>query len=340
MRSSETGEVVGTVTGHGGNSPVNDASFTADGERMATGTSDGVVHLWDWRSGREVGRFDAPDEDEPVYVGLSPDGRLLAVTGAWVPGQVKVWDTDTGRVVVELAGPDEDEVVRRAPPFVMFEPSGDRMALVDPQREEVQVLPTGTAEPTRRIPHPGLVTASWGPDGRLALVGQDLTVVDADTGAVVTTVARLDGLIGPPTFSPDGSKLALGTFFGVLQPARIWTVVDEEGPVAVAGPPQVLPAAPMTCAHTWFESDDVLWEASPCGQGMRRWDLGAHAGAEVAWLPGDPTVPQTAVAFDLDGATLMIGAGEGDVEAWSTTTWQSAGATTSTSRATGSRPSA
>jgi WD40 repeat protein len=64
-------------------------AFSPDGKRLVTGDAEGVVKLWDTRTGLEV--LSLPAHDRAVNgVAFSPDGQFLYTTGA--DRTVKVWD--------------------------------------------------------------------------------------------------------------------------------------------------------------------------------------------------------------------------------------------------------
>jgi WD40 repeat protein len=76
-------------------------AFSADGSTLAVATRDGWVSAWSWKPGEIRSRRWRPGFDFDVSaVGLSPDGRLLAVAGF----EIALYDTQTGR---QLATPQE-----------------------------------------------------------------------------------------------------------------------------------------------------------------------------------------------------------------------------------------
>jgi WD40 repeat protein len=74
--------------------------FSPDGKILATtDLTEPVIHLWEARTGREIGRLPG-HRDHTVAVSFSPDNKTLASTGG--DGSVKLWHLGTRREVATL----------------------------------------------------------------------------------------------------------------------------------------------------------------------------------------------------------------------------------------------
>src|SRR5262249_13155700 len=69
------------------------AAWNADRSRLVTGGSDGFLHFWDAKSGKEIGSWKVHNGAIP-RLSWSPDGKLLATVAG---STVHVWDTAPGK---------------------------------------------------------------------------------------------------------------------------------------------------------------------------------------------------------------------------------------------------
>jgi WD40 repeat protein len=192
-----TGAPKGPLTGHDG--AITSVSFSRDGTKLATGSEDGTVKVWDLASGQSSQtlrvwrvkklpkfRFISRMLHVPVkvYVRFSPDQQSVLTTTYWEDSRAKVWDVTSGRLQAEMAGP-------------------------------VMTVGYDTKEA-------GVTEASFSPDGKFIVTQSDSKVRIWET-ATHKLVKEFDSLFSLEGFSPDSKWLGL---VSTTQPRGYTTVAD------------------------------------------------------------------------------------------------------------------
>jgi len=95
------GKEVATGAGHQG--AISSIAISADGSRVASGSSDGTVILWETRTGSAIRTFSMPEGDRNAQVAILPDGNVLAAGN--MIGHLILWDAKSGAVLRESKGP-------------------------------------------------------------------------------------------------------------------------------------------------------------------------------------------------------------------------------------------
>ena len=154
--------------------------FTPDGGRLAAGSGDGCVRVWDLAAGKIAYTIDRRPTADHRAVVLPPDGRYF-FTGDG-PG-IRVWDAATGAAVRTIP------VDRGSPATVTITPNGrELLAADDPYSPGLRRwdAATGEALPTWPLPSPIMFARmAFSPDGRWlgAHAGAGVTVWDVATRA-------------------------------------------------------------------------------------------------------------------------------------------------------------
>jgi len=204
---TQTGETVSTFEGH--SDGVLAVTYSPDGTKVATGSHDQLVKVWDPNTGKEI--LTLRGHSHQVYaVAYSPDGtRIASASGT----TIHLWDAFNGKQVGDLRG-HSDRIVA-----IMYSPDGKYLA-------------SGSTDQTLRIwdlrtgrellileGHAGEVsTIAYSPDGhQIASGGQDRTmrVWDTRTGREVLSV-RGSGAVSAIVYSPDGKHVASGDGDGIV----------------------------------------------------------------------------------------------------------------------------
>ncbi|MCF3564873.1 CHAT domain-containing protein [Planktothrix agardhii] len=289
-----------TLGGHA--KPVYAVSFSPDGKRLATGSWDNTVKLWDANTGKEIQTLRG-HTDRVYGVSFSPDGKRLA-TGSW-DNTVKLWDANTGKEIYTLRG-HTDWVWD-----VSFSPDSKRLASASGDKtvklwdvsagKEIQTL-TGHTD--------GLRGVSFSPDGkRLATASSDKTVKlwDSTTGKEIQTLTGHTNWVWGVSFSPDGQRLATAS---ADKTVKLWDSATGKEIQTLTG-------------HTnWvrgvsFSPDGQRLATASDDNTVKLWD--SATGKEIKTLTGHTDLVR-GVSFSPDGQRLATASEDNTVKLWDSAT--------------------
>ena len=161
------GTTLYTYRGH--SSGVGVVAWSPDGKRIASGSADNTVQVWNATDGGNVFTYPGHTDSVPS-VAWSPDGKRIASGGADVT--VQVWDATTGGHVYTYGGH------ANAVEAVAWSPDGKRIASGgDDKTVQVWDATSGGHVYTYRGHSDWVTAVAWSPDGkRIASGGIDHTV--------------------------------------------------------------------------------------------------------------------------------------------------------------------
>jgi eukaryotic-like serine/threonine-protein kinase len=246
-------------------------AISPDGRRIASGSEQGAVGLWDARTESLVAS--ARGHDKPVMVVVfGPDGRTFASAGS--DGIVGLWDGQTAAPLHVLRG-HESVVLALA-----FSPDGRRLATTSEDRTvRLWEVVTGRCLATLRG-HADIVTAvAFSPDGRrLASAGRDpvARVWDVETHALVATLRGHAAGVHTVVYRPDGKVIATGGDFPDST-IRLWDAVGG-APLAAS------PGHENEVDSLAFSPDGRRLASASQDQTVRLWD--GSDGRPIAVLRG------------------------------------------------------
>src|SRR5262249_26526908 len=209
-------------------------ALSPDGQYLATATVDGFARLWRAKTGQELRKWHA-HEDNATCLQFDPDSRYLA-SGGW-DAKVKVWDVQTvlqDEVPAPLLQLEHNNRVRVW--SVAFSPDGQRLASAGgrsaDKKGEVKVWDMKSRQEalTLRDFTNRVSCVRFSPDGRrLATASPALVQLwDAQTGREqLSWRDPQEGFQGfqEVAFSPDGRRLAaVGGLLAVHpdQEVKVW----------------------------------------------------------------------------------------------------------------------
>jgi WD40 repeat protein/serine/threonine protein kinase len=295
-------------------------ALSPDGRRIASGSQDGTVKVWDAKTGKELPAIPAHAE-QARSVAFSPDGQFLA-SGSW-DKTVKLWDAQTGRNRLTLEG--QDDKVQ----CIAFSPDGKYLASAGGQFQpgEVKIWNVTTGQTVHTLPHivrtPHTITGhdtqvycvAFSPDGqRLASGGADSRIClwDVQTGEQQHILLGHHRSVYGVAFSRDGRLLAScgGDYTGRGDgDLRLWNGVTGEEIGGLRGI-----AHGLWCLA--FSPNGQRLATGDAEENVKLWDVASLQ--ELLTLRGCRQMIR-AVAFSPDGHRLYSCATDGNVRVWDAT---------------------
>ena len=205
---------VQTLTGH--THYVSSVSWSPDGKRIASGSRDKTIKVWDAQSGTCIRTLTG--HTAWVYsVSWSPDGKYIA-SGAH-DNTIRVWDASTGICIHTLDGFTDWVCSIVWSPDSKYIASGSFDSTI-----KVWDAITGTSIHTLKGHDDLINSVSWSPNSKyIASSSEDNTIKiwDAITGTCIHTLQGYTNTnsIDTISWSPDGSQLASSSLDPII---RVW----------------------------------------------------------------------------------------------------------------------
>jgi RNA polymerase sigma factor (sigma-70 family) len=280
-------------------SPVASVAFSPDGKRLATGSWDNLVRIWDPTTGDCV-RAIHPQDGWIWAVAFSPDNELLATAGDQRSRRVRLWNVATGKLVRTFEGHGD------AIHGLSYAPDGKTIASAS-YDGTVRLWEAATGKELRQInagAMPRLSSVAFSPDGKtLATTDTSDTVSlwEAETGKGVGNLSAAARGVVSAVWSKDGKQIVAGFEDGNVS---VWDVASARELHHVRG--REMPALSVA-----FAPDGKTFAA-----GYGDWQDGRRdlkAGGVVLWDTAtgkvvrrfeDYIAPVQGIAFAPDGKAL------------------------------------
>ncbi|WP_416670725.1 NB-ARC domain-containing protein [Egbenema bharatensis] len=291
-------------------------AFSPDGTYVATGDTNGDIHLWDAKSGKK--RMGCKGHTSWVWsIAFSPNNQWLA--SASDDGLIKLWEVRTGKCLQVL------ENHTAAANTVVFSPDGTLLASsgqdatvqlwrIQPAAQELLQHWKVLCRTEQRI-----WAIAFSPDGQTLAGGSEdhhLYLWDLNTGDCLQTLHGHTDWIRSVAFSPDGQFLASGSTDSTI---RLWEVGSDQCYRVLQGHTQEV-------TKVTFSADGRYLATCSHDQTLRLWDMALTDPAEPTGQCRKTLQGHTnrlwSVAFSPNGQHLVSGGDDHATKLWSVKTGQ------------------
>lgn len=187
-------------------------ALSADEERIAAGSLDGLIRIWDWTK-RELRRLEGHD-GRVWSLDFNPDGRQVVSGGK--DATVRLWEVGTGKEL-RCFEKHEDSVLS-----VTFSPGGRRIASGSTDRTICLWKSAGRELRRWNASAKGVRSVSFSRDGLLLLSGSlegTVSLWELSSGRELRRFEGHEGEVSRACFSPNAQRVASASSDGTI---RLW----------------------------------------------------------------------------------------------------------------------
>jgi len=307
-----SGSLLRTLKGH--SNSVSAVSFSPDGKiiasgsgeritigsgvRIATGSSDNTVKLWEASSGKLLRTLEGHSSDV-FAVSFSPDGKIIASGSE--DNTVKLWESGSGKLLRTL----EDHSLSVS--AVSFSPDGKIIASgSEDNTVKLWESDSGKLLCTLEDHSLSVYAVSFSPDGKIIASGSEDNTVklwEVANGKLLRTLEGHSNYVEAVSFSPDGKIIASGSWDKTI---KFWEAANGKLLRTLEGYSDYVEAVS-------FSPDGNIIASGSRDNNVKLWESGS--GNLLRTLEGHSYSVYT-VSFSPDGKIIASGNEDNTVKLW------------------------
>ncbi|MCL5991444.1 MAG: choice-of-anchor D domain-containing protein [Bacteroidetes bacterium] len=292
------GSLIHTFRGHNGF--VSSVAFSPDGTKLASGSNDETVKLWDIITGDQVKSLTG-HTDVIRCVAYSPDNTMFASASEYYDKTIKLWDVNSGSEIKTLIGHTETIYSIAFSPNSTFLASGSEDRTI-----KLWNLTTGDVIKSFSGQAEGITSIAYSPDGTKLVSGSfdhTIKIWDINSGNLINTFLGHLVVVGSVIFSADGKLLASCSGDSTI---KIWDF--NSGTII-----KTLTGKNFRPSSIAFNPNGSKLASGNSDSTIKIWDL--NSGTIIKTLTGHTGRIRT-VAFSPDGLFLASGSNDSTIKIW------------------------
>lgn len=197
------------------NTTINTVKWSPDGKRLASGSADNTIKIFDIESGKEVQEFTG-HQGSISDLSWNPDGKKLA--SAAKDKTIKIWDLEKNQEIDSIPGHDNGQM------YIKWSPNGEYLA-TDNTYNSIIIFTKDIQTVHVLEEHEQIITCIvWSPDSKYIATGSfdcSIKIWDIETGSVIKTLSDHTKGILTIAWNSNGKVLISGAMDKTI---KMWDV--------------------------------------------------------------------------------------------------------------------